>query len=245
VTCTALAVSPHLDDAAFSAGGTLAWLAKRGWQVVVATVFTATVPSPTGFALRCQTDKGVPPEADYMAIRRAEDQEAGAALGARMLHLPLREAPHRGYADPAALFGPLHPADSPEPVAAALRPLLAGWQPTLILAPQALGGHVDHVLTVLALQDLAPSVPVLWWQDFPYLRREDTPRRPFAKTWEALPDHVLPSVPGRKHRACLAYASQLGYQFGGPDGLARALADTGGVERMRLQGSAAFLSAAA
>ena len=28
-----LAVSPHLDDAAFSCGGTLARLARAGWEV--------------------------------------------------------------------------------------------------------------------------------------------------------------------------------------------------------------------
>ncbi|MFC3124403.1 PIG-L deacetylase family protein [Pseudoroseomonas globiformis] len=233
---TALAISPHLDDAAFSAGGTLAWLAQQGWDVVVVTVFTATVPSPAGFALRCQTDKGLPTEADYMAIRRAEDEAAGAVLGARVLHLPLREAPHRGYQSPAALFGPLRADDRPEPVAAALRLQLADYRPALILAPQALGGHVDHVLTVQALLSLSLSPPVLWWQDFPYLRRADTPRRPFSDFWNSLPECAPPTDPARKHRACAAYATQLGYQFDGPEGLARALAETGGAEQMRLQG---------
>ena len=78
---TVLAISPHLDDAAFSAGGLLATLA-RAHRVVVATVFTQSVPAPTGFALRCQTDKGLAPEEDYLALRRAEDAAACAALGA-------------------------------------------------------------------------------------------------------------------------------------------------------------------
>ena len=69
----ALALSPHLDDAAFSCGGTLAALAAEGWDVVVATLFAASVEAPTGFALACQTDKGLPADADYMAIRRAEE----------------------------------------------------------------------------------------------------------------------------------------------------------------------------
>ena len=56
----ALALSPHLDDAAFSCGGTLAALAAEGWEVAVATLFTASVEAPTGFALACQTDKGLP-----------------------------------------------------------------------------------------------------------------------------------------------------------------------------------------
>ena len=108
---TALAISPHLDDAAFSAGGTLARLARRGWRVVIATVFTRSVPNPQGFALACQLDKGLPPDADYMAIRRAEDEAACAALGAEARHLPLAEAPHRGYGSASALFAGVRPDD--------------------------------------------------------------------------------------------------------------------------------------
>ena len=67
---TALALSPHLDDAAFSAGGTLHALARAGWRVVVATVFTRSVPDPQGFALACQLDKGLDASVDYMALRR-------------------------------------------------------------------------------------------------------------------------------------------------------------------------------
>ena len=108
---TVLALSPHLDDAAFSAGGTLARLARAGHAVTVATVFTESVSRPAGFALRCQTDKGLAPDADYMAIRRAEDLAACARLGAEALHLDLPEAPHRGYDSPEALFAGVHSAD--------------------------------------------------------------------------------------------------------------------------------------
>jgi len=68
-----LFVSPHLDDAVFSAGAFIARIA-RDHDVVVATVFTASMPAPTGFALACQTAKGIASDTDYMALRRAEDQ---------------------------------------------------------------------------------------------------------------------------------------------------------------------------
>ena len=70
---TLLALSPHLDDAVFSAGATLFRAARRGWRVVVATIFTGNVAQPTGFALACQLDKGLAADVDYMALRRAED----------------------------------------------------------------------------------------------------------------------------------------------------------------------------
>jgi LmbE family N-acetylglucosaminyl deacetylase len=233
----ALALSPHLDDAVFSAGGVLARLAQSGWDVTVATIFTATVPAPTGFALACQTDKGLPPDADYMAIRRAEDLSACAALGAGAVHLPLREAPHRGYGSAAALFEPPRADDAAEQEAReAVAPLLRDLRPDLLLAPQGIGGHVDHVITVRALRRLASPAPILWWRDFPYTNRADTPRRPFEDTLALLPETELPTDPAAKHAACAAYATQLGFQFGGMDGLARALAATKGREIARLQG---------
>ena len=238
VTRRALTLSPHLDDAAFSAGGALARLAQDGWDVVVATLFTASVPDPQGFALACQLDKGLPADVDYMAIRRAEDEAACAALGARAMHLPLREAPHRGYTSAAALFQPPHAGDAADGDACdVVAPLLRDLKPDLLLVPQAIGGHVDHVMLVRAVQALAPSAPILWWYDFPYTTRADTPRRPFEDVLASLPEVPLPTDPAAKLAACAAYATQLGFQFGGAAGLARALDATGGREVARLQGT--------
>ncbi|MGI4956399.1 MAG: PIG-L deacetylase family protein, partial [Janthinobacterium lividum] len=155
----ALALSPHLDDAIFSCGGTLARLSAAGWRVVVATLFTRSVASPTGFALACQLDKGLPASADYMALRRDEDAAACAILGADTLWLDFAEAPHRGYASPPTLFGPLLATDD---IGAAMQDAIAGLledtAPLLVLAPQAIGGHVDHVVVVNALRRLSRSV---------------------------------------------------------------------------------------
>lgn len=242
----ALALSPHLDDAAFSCGGTLAALASQGWEVVVATLFTASVEAPTGFALACQTDKGLPPDADYMAIRRAEDAEACRRLGAEPVWLPFREAPHRGYHSAPALFGPTRSDDAVHlDLAAALEPLLAERRPDLLLAPQAIGGHVDHVQAVRALHLLRPAGPALWWQDFPYLAKRHThPARPFEGAMSALPEEARPIEVERKRHACAAYATQLGFQFGGPGGLARALEDAGPRESFRRAGAAGVAAAA-
>ncbi len=239
----ALALSPHLDDAAFSCGGTLAALAKAGWEVVVATAFTRSVPEPTGFALACQLDKGLPPEVDYMALRRAEDREACARLGARAVWLDLPEAPHRGYADARALFAaPREDDQIHEPLARAVAGLLEP-APDLLLAPQAIGGHVDHVRLVEALRAVLPDgvpngMPVLWWTDFPYAARPvREAARPFAVAMEAWPEHDVAGDATARLAACAAYATQLGFQFGGMEGLGRALAAAGPVERFRLQGA--------
>jgi LmbE family N-acetylglucosaminyl deacetylase len=239
----ALALSPHLDDAAFSCGGTLARLAEGGWRVVMATVFTASVPSPTGFALACQLDKGLGPEVDYMALRRAEDEAAAAALGVEPVWLPFREAPHRGYGSAPELFGEVH---AEEPIRPALddavRDLLASLRPDLVLAPQAVGGHVDHVELVRSLRRVGTPAPILWWRDFPYTIRPGVPREPFAEDFASSPacevtldDRAL----ARRVEAALAYASQVGFQFGGSDGVAPAFDRVGPVERFRAEGAEA------
>jgi LmbE family N-acetylglucosaminyl deacetylase len=235
----ALALSPHLDDAAFSCGGTLSALARAGWEVTVATAFTRSVPDPQGFALACQLDKGLPPEVDYMALRRAEDASACARLGARPVWLDFPEAPHRGYADAEALFAAPRQDDTVDaPLSQALAALMTP-APDLILAPQAIGGHVDHVRLVQAILPLLPDgVPVLWWTDFPYATRPlREAARPFAGLMEAWPERGFHGDAPARLAACAAYATQLGFQFGGVEGLGRALGAAGPVERFRLRGA--------
>ena len=239
-----VAVSPHLDDAAFSAGGTLWQLADSGAEVVVATAFTATVPQPQGFALACQLDKGLGAEVDYMALRRGEDAVAQDFLGANPLHLGLPEAPHRGYDSPAALFGPTLPDDDAlTRVVGALERELTGRDVTLVLGPQALGSHVDHrhVRDAVALWASRRRIPLASWRDAPYVIRE-----PQASTGREVPVGLGEAALQAKVRACAAYASQLGFQFGGADAVPaalRALASTDG-RRLGLPGHAeAFVTA--
>ena len=234
---TALALSPHLDDAVFSCGGLIASLADAGWNVVVATVFTRSVPNPQGFALACQLDKGLAPEDDYMALRRAEDAAACSLLGATPRWLDFAEAPHRGYHTVDSLFGSPHPGDE---VDASLLPALGGLveelKPDLVLAPQCVGGHVDHVVMGQTLRSLEPAAPILWWRDFPYDMRPGVAAEPFGRLLDGLPQRHARFAAAWKQRACAAYTTQIGYQFGDEDGLARMIAAGGGVERFRLQG---------
>ncbi len=220
-----LAVSPHLDDAAFSVGGTLARLADAGHDVVVVTCFTRSVPRPTGFALACQTDKGLVPDVDYLALRRAEDEAAMAVLGAQPVHLDLPEAPHRGYRDAGDLFAGVHPGDEVWRDVAAL---LAPHEADLWLAPQALGGHVDHLQVLRAVAGL--SRPTLWWRDSPYVLRDPSavpgPDLPAGLAAVELPAALAPDRE-RRADACACYVSQLGFQFGGPEAMRAALAALG------------------
>ena len=241
---TALALSPHLDDAAFSCGGLLASLAQAGWRVVMATLFTGSVADPEGFALACQLDKGLPAEVDYMALRRDEDVRAAAALGiVPPIHLPFREAPHRGYGSAPELFSDTRADDGiAAELAPALAALIAAEKPDLLLAPQAIGGHVDHVQAVRALRSLDGLPPILWWRDFPYTVREAVPREPLADLFAAFAMRTMTldaEAQICKRAACAAYDSQIGFQFGGVAGLDARLAREEGIERFRLSGQLA------
>ncbi len=195
----ALFVSPHLDDVAFSCGGTFAALARDGWQCTLLTCFTASVPEPQGFALACQTDKGIAPSVDYMALRRAEDELAAQRLGAaEVVHLPLPEAPHRGYDAAAELFAGLRDGDEVWRDIAARLPTGAD----LVFLPQGKGAHVDHLQVIRAAE--AAGLRGRHYADLPY----------DLDATDGDPGPVEPDL-AAKVDACAAYASQLGFQFGG------------------------------
>jgi LmbE family N-acetylglucosaminyl deacetylase len=210
----AVAVSPHLDDAVFSAGGVLAGLAAGGYDVSLVTVFTGSVAEPSGFATRCQTDKGIPPEVDYMALRRDEDLRAVALLGLEeAVHLDLPEAPHRGYHSAEELFHRVRPGDDGAArVAAALGPVLDARRPDLVLAPLGTGEHVDHLVVTEALRWLDHPAPLVRWRDLPYALREPATKPRTDERGIPVDGHL-----DRKLAACAAYGSQLGFQFGGEE----------------------------
>lgn len=221
---TALFLSPHLDDVAFSCGGLLAQLHDAGWRTAMVTAFTATVLPATGFALACQTDKGLDPDVDYMAIRRAEDRVAATILGVDDLRwLGLPEAPHRGYGSAPALFGPMRDDDGVwRPLADQVGALLRELQPDLVLAPQGLGGHVDHRQMIRAVQQ-AGAQRLAFYRDTPYAVR-NSEAIPGVRTADLEECYIgIASGLDRKVAASVAYATQIGFQFGGPAGVCRAL----------------------
>ena len=213
----ALFISPHLDDVAFSCGGTLINLASTGWQVVLCTIFTASVLRPAGFALSCQTDKGLSPDADYMEIRRAEDLKFASLTRAQAVHLPFPEAPHRGYESAPELFAGVKEADEVwRKVSAELTDMVNESRPDLIFAPQGIGNHADHLQTIKAILASPFAENVNWYQDTPYIIR-----RPAALPSNLLPANLIARTVDisatleRKIAACSAYSTQIEFQFGG------------------------------
>jgi GT2 family glycosyltransferase/LmbE family N-acetylglucosaminyl deacetylase len=233
----ALFISPHLDDVAFSCGGTVVRLIECGWSVHVCTIFTASVANPTGFALACQTDKGLEPAVDYMRLRRAEDARFAQIVGGpRLLHLAHPEAPHRGYHSARALFAGVRPDDTIwRDVAADLCRLADAVQPDLVFAPQGLGGHVDHLQVIRALDAAGLDARAIWYRDTPYIIREPQATPPYALPAGLVERPIaIDDVLARKAAGGNAYASQVGFQFGGAGHLAASLVTLARREAARL-----------
>jgi LmbE family N-acetylglucosaminyl deacetylase len=129
------------------------------------------------------------------------------------------------------LFAGRRPDDGVETaVGEALAPLVAGAD--VVLGPQGLGGHVDHLVVRDALAAL--DLPLLGYRDTPYATRLSVSGRE--------PDEVAVDIGVASHdklAACASYASQLGFQFGGPDGMATVLRAFAASEAGRCGGTGA------
>lgn len=122
-------------------------------------------------------------------------------------HLPFTEAPHRNYGDARALFGPINADDRViRPLTDVLAHLIAAKLPDLVLAPAAIGNHVDHLIVRRVVEVIYPTC--VFWADMPYAMRtgfEQTGFIPF----------FCGAYSKRKMDASLSYESQIEFQFGG------------------------------
>jgi LmbE family N-acetylglucosaminyl deacetylase len=183
---TILVVSPHLDDAALSAGGAIAAWTEAGERVVVASVYTRgpaladIAPSMRKFA-------------DY-ETRRAEDLAACGVLGAEVRRLDHVEgAFRRPYLTGWSFFTTPAQRDGFATLGHVRASLeaLAELAPSRILIPLAIGNHIDHVEASLAAIDMVLAhgwLDRVWfYEDFYALSRTMRRAHPVAAqyTWQA------------------------------------------------------------
>jgi LmbE family N-acetylglucosaminyl deacetylase len=221
-----IVLSPHLDDAALSLGGSIARFAAAGERILVVTV-AAGSPSPdaplSSFAASLHEAWGVG-SADVVALRRREDEAAMAILGAEARRLDRLDAvyrlPQRYDAEAALLGEPALEDDLGRHLALDLAAILAASPRAVILAPLAVGGHVDHrVVHHVAFELGQRGREVCFYEDFPYAERPRAVEERLAAIGVALEPVTLDiaATLDRKVAAVLAYASQLDALFGGPE----------------------------
>ena len=188
-------LSPHLDDAVLSCGALMSH-ARTRIPVTVATLFTeAGVPPYTLSARSYLRQTGAHDAERLYRARRAEDRAVLDGAAINCVHAGLTEALFRRRARPRLRWFPRAGRLLPElchvyPTyrlhicagrisqhdAAALRCVLdaidhlSPTSATLLLAPLAVGGHVDHVLVRTAAE--LSRKRVAYYSDFPYNMRQ-------------------------------------------------------------------------
>ncbi len=171
---TIVVLSPHRDDAAFSLGLTIdAWL-TQGHTVSVLNCFTQSEYAPySDVAALHSNDR----RSFASAIRKKEDLAWSKAAGSRLTFhdLDLLDAPLRlACAVDEVLTVEIRAGDRAlARVHGAVAKLARKQGTERVVAPLAVGGHIDHRIVHQAmLQVLAEtSLPVAFYEDLPYAAR--------------------------------------------------------------------------
>jgi len=172
-----LVVSPHLDDAALSFGGSIADLAEQGKSVLVYTAL-AGIPQPP-FSPAAKFFHNIWGFGDdAVSPRRKEDLAAMKVLGATPLHGNYLDGIYRRTDDGNWLIEGAATRslrrDSEfsliEAVSQTILELISAHSPTSVMTCSAIIGHVDHqrVRDAAIQAGAAAGLPVRLWEDLPY-----------------------------------------------------------------------------
>ncbi len=209
-------LSPHLDDAALSCGGTIARQRAAGERVLVVTICTAAPPAEGPFSPLAQSFHaawGLSP-GEVVAARLCEDEVAMTTLDVDALWAGELDAIYRhpvAYHARETLFGTPAPDDPLLPSLRRLVSLLRERLPEATLyAPLGVGHHVDHLLTWQAAYETI-GAQLLCYEDFPYVARAGELERRLAEPIGKLAPRVtaVDQTLCCKVGAVRAYGSQL------------------------------------
>lgn len=193
-------ISPHFDDAVFSAGALMTYLAKHT-SVVVINIFTKASERPyTLSAEMFLRQCGYRDAQSLFVDREKEDAEVLRGLGARVVNLSFSDALWRRK-DHVGFFGRFLPKvaelrsiyptyklhaikgkvakadlDNVEKIKAQLKEKVRE-ENAVIFCPMGIGNHVDHVLTRRVCDEIFEGV--IHWSDFPYNEKSEVEKNGF------------------------------------------------------------------
>ena len=210
-------VSPHLDDAIFSAGGLIYEQTQTGIPVEIWTILGG-VPAHgelSPYAVRLHQRWGTSSAHETMQIRQAENEMAASVVGAANRYFDFADSLYRLGRNGRILytnsFSPLHkeetdlPGQIAEEIAKHLLP------DDVLICPLALGGHIDHVVVREAI-NLAGISP-FYMADIPYLF--DHPYSLWQRTFGMKKNFHPVSEEGLRFwlKAARAYETQIQVEF--------------------------------
>jgi LmbE family N-acetylglucosaminyl deacetylase len=203
-------LSPHRDDAAFSCGLAMRALLYSGVHLKIVNVCTMSCYAP--YSPDCGNDR----LEQVSQIRHGEDLVFLQRLGRdtnnfgampSMLDLGWLDAPVRWKVEDAAV---LETREVPPTEIHALSIELERFRSSdLVLAPLALGGHVDHLLVHIAAVKTYAENRLVFYEDLPYAGRLPTAelsKLAQQRSWRFVPQ---PGTPGIKRDDALCYPSQI------------------------------------
>jgi LmbE family N-acetylglucosaminyl deacetylase len=183
-------LSPHLDDAALSAGGWIYDQTQAGNDVEIWTILCGYPPTKelSLYARLLHIQWGIPSARKVVSARRLEDKQAAAILGAKVYHFDFLDCIYRKDKKGNWLYSNIFTdplpgeADLPAEIASAIS---ARLKPDDKLVCQlGIGKHVDHITVRRAAELL--NRPLHYVPDIPYL----------FKT----PEHLKPNTVGMRKK---------------------------------------------
>ena len=212
----AIYLAPHLDDAVLSCGGQIYDRVQAGHKILVLTIMAGEPASEQMNEYIASLHSRWELEGSAVRQRQAEDIAAVTGLGAAYEHWSLPDCIYRGeppyYVGDEAIFGPIHPDEMA--VVADLAAQMGALAANEIIAPLAMGNHVDHQLVrAAAEQQIGPRL--LYYEDYPYVQRDGAPLEALAAdpAWQAHSWPVTPAGRQAKFAAIARYRSQLSTFF--------------------------------
>jgi LmbE family N-acetylglucosaminyl deacetylase len=216
-------LSPHLDDAVLSCGGTIYAQSRRDERVLVMTVFAGSPPDVNLTPFTRELWERWGGADDPVAARRAEDRAALEMLGAEVLHLSYLDCVYRQ--DPATgealyptvehIFAEVQPAESAlaDALYRDLHDRLASIPGPLIYAPLGAGHHVDHqIARRVVIRLRAEGAPVMFYEDWPYAGEAEAIARALqgdGQGWRRRISPLSEEMLAAKGNAVACYASQI------------------------------------
>lgn len=185
-------ISPHLDDAVFSAGGLLLRLASKT-KVTIVSVFTEASESPYTLSAGSYLRKSgrYKSALDLFSARRLEDAAVCKELGVNFEHLGLSDAlfrkkknnffkekyfnkfvPELNHVYPTyrwhIALGKIAQSDSDTvaEIENKFRLIEKRIEYGYVFCPYGIGGHIDHIITRKMCEKVFPDL--IFWSDFPY-----------------------------------------------------------------------------
>ncbi len=197
-------LSPHRDDAAFSLSVALSYWSKLQLKLKVVNFFTRSEYAPRALSTYTST---------VSALRRREDRSALSALdlGIRIEALDLLDAPLRYGVSAHAICRPetaaLQSVSEIEDLGRRIRQYFIRG---LVLAPLALGDHVDHLAVSSAALSNSVDHKLGFYEDLPYAlwTSESALRQRLHKNERAIGVH-LRSVVIRNRKFTVAHKRRL------------------------------------